>query len=652
MAAQSLPAGPDRRPRRGMDYDDPVPDVILLNGPLTRDLTQRLAEQRVGGVKVDASIPPNALVHLAEVSTLCRIDLSNRDDLVDRDLAFLEAMPWLTCLSLARCGRIGDAAAAFLRAHQELEQINLQWTNTGDDFVAALSGKAALSRVVLGGRLTDSGVARLRDFPALAVPGAADSFLAVSSARDLTDQALAYIGELTGVAALDLHTSAFGSPHYTAGGVAHLRQMTSLEELNFHGLLATDAVLRELAGIPRLRSLHCQDIASGDEGFIALGACTTLERLAGRFCSRVTDRGYAAIARLPRLTSLGLGGPRLSDAAIAPLADAPALIELGPILFGDGAFVYIGRIPKLEKLTNMYNRATTDAATRHLRNHPRLVHYSAFGTQITDESLRILAGFPRLETIEFENCASITDDGLRDLTRLPRLRCLSAWSCINVKGTWTDSVPHGIDARSEPGPAGHAAGYRFETLMDYPDLPIPDDAVTPRGEARSPGLLSTLMCFGGHAEFVDDGLRLSVERGADTRWIGLITREAFAVPLRIDIVVRPITEVRLFFGRHNSLLVFDEHGFPEDAAPWFLKLETHKGQSHRSSNAGSLPIAAWARVTLETDARERRLFVDGGLRHSWQLDFAGLRSRVGIGLRRSALTVRELKVESLADTAR
>ena len=71
--------------------------------------------------------------------------------------------------------------------------------------------------------------------------------------------------------------------------------------------------------------------------------------------------------------------------------DAPALVELTPNLFGDEAFRFIGRMPRLERLTNMYNRATTDAATRHLRNHPRLVHYSAFGTQITDESLRVLA---------------------------------------------------------------------------------------------------------------------------------------------------------------------------------------------------------------------------------------------------------------------
>ena len=122
----------------------------------------------------------------------------------------------------------------------------------------------------------------------------------------------------------------------------------------------------------------------------------------------------------------------------------------------------------------MYNRATTDTATRHLRNHPQLVHYSAFGTQITDESLRILAGFQKLETLEFENCAGITDAGLRELRNLNQLRRVSAWSCVNVKGTWLDAMPPPVEAKSDLGPPGQAEGYVAETLMDYPDLPVHD----------------------------------------------------------------------------------------------------------------------------------------------------------------------------------
>ena len=103
---------------------------------------------------------------------------------------------------------------------------------------------------------------------------------------------------------------------------------------------------------------------------------------------------------------------------------------------------------------------------------------------------------------------------------------------MNVIGTWTGAARPGIAVKSEPGPPGHAAGYRMETLLDYPDLAIPPDALTPAGDAPSASLLSTLVCFGGAATFVDEGLRLSLDPGRDPRWAGLLTRDAYAIPLR------------------------------------------------------------------------------------------------------------------------
>jgi hypothetical protein len=632
--------------RRGLNYDDPIPDVTPWAGPITREVAARLAGQGVTGLKVDASTPAAGLVHLAEVPSLQRLDVSGRDDLVDADLQFLERMPWLTAISLASCSRIGDGAVAHLRAHQALEQVNLQWTATGDEALASLAGKPALQRLVIGGRTTDAGVARLRDYPALAAPGAFDTFLSISSARTLTDDALGHIGNLKGVAALDVHMSVFGSPHYTARGVAHLAGMTALEALNFHGVLATDAVLSEIAAIPRLKGLHCQDIVSGDDGFVALGRRTTLEGIAARVCARLTDRGFAAIARLPRLRSLGIGGPRLADAGWAPIADAQALVDVGPTLSRDGAFAHIARIPNLERLSNMYNRATTDAATRCFRHHATLVHYHAFGTQITDESLRILADLPRLETLEFENCAGITDEGLRELARLPRLRRVSAWSCLRVTGTWLAAMPHGVEAKSEAGPPGQVEGYRAETLLDYPDLAVPEEMSRVDGASGAPGLLGTLRPFGVRAACEPDGLRLSLDPEVDPRWVGAVTEQAFSAPLRLELVVKPITALRLVLGGHNRFLAFGEDGAVVDAAPWFMKSEAQRGRSHPSANAVRIAPDEWARLTLEVGERERRFFVNGELRHTWDGDFAGVRSRVGIGLQRSGvLMIREFTIE-------
>jgi hypothetical protein len=629
-----------------LDYDDPVPGVFELNEPLTTDVVQRLIEQGVTGIKVGPKVPADGLSPLAQIPMLQRIELAWRGDLVDGDVKFLEAMPWLTALSLARCGQITDRTVERLRQHTHLERINLQWTGTGDAAIAALAGRPSLSRVLVGTGLTDAGAAGLRDFPALAQPGARNAFLSLSSARALTDEALAAIASLNGVIALDLHMSAFGSPHYTVRGVAHLRHMASLRELNFHGALATDEVLAAIATIPRLRWLHCQDPISGDEGFVLLGQCTTLESIESRVCRRMTDRGFAAIAELPRLERLALGGPRISDAAMANLADAPALVNLTPIMFGDRAFEYIAKIPRLERLTNMYNRSTGDEATRHLRAHPTLVDYGAFGTQITDESLRIIAGFPRLETVAFANCDFITDEGMRYLATAPRLRKISAGSCTRVTGVWLTSMPAGVEARDDGSHANYVEGYRAETLIDYPDLPVPPDVATPTGTPPdNSGLLARMLCFGARAVYVDEGLRLTVAEGDDPRWVGVITRDAFAVPLRIELVVKPVSELRLAFAAHNRFIALDDHGRVIDRTAWFMKTAAQLGEA---VGGDSSPIGVdWARVTLEFRDDERRLYVDGELRHIWREDYVGVRSRMGIGVQRSQLTVREIRIEPI-----
>jgi hypothetical protein len=161
-----------RKPKEVLDYDDPVPEVVELNDLLTSDVVERLIERGVSGIKVGPLVAASGLARLAEIVTLQRIDLAWRGDLLDGNVTFLEAMPWLRALSLSRCGQITDRTIERLRNHEHLERINLQWTDTGDVAIAALAGKPSLSRVLVGARLTDAGAARLRDLPALANPGA------------------------------------------------------------------------------------------------------------------------------------------------------------------------------------------------------------------------------------------------------------------------------------------------------------------------------------------------------------------------------------------------------------------------------------------------------------------------------------------------
>ncbi len=97
------------------------------------------------------------------------------------------------------------------------------------------------------------------------------------------------------------------------------------------------------------------------------------------------------------------------------------------------------------------------------------------------------------------------------------------------------------------------------------------------------------------------------------------------------------------FGRHDQSFAFNEQGEVVDIAPWFLRLDEEKGSPH---GGAADPIAddQWARVTIEVDERERRVLINGRLRHTWNGDFSAFRSRLTIGPRKSSVTVRALTI--------
>jgi hypothetical protein len=116
--------------------------------------------------------------------------------------------------------------------------------------------------------------------------------------------------------------------------------------------------------------------------------------------------------------------------------------------------------------------------------------------------------------------------------------------------------------------------------------------------------------------------------------------------MRVELVVRPLNELRMVFGRHNQYLAFNERGDVVDIAPWFLKLDADKGVAHREV-AEPIGDDQWVRIAIEVDDRERRVFVNDLLRHTWHGDFAGFRTRLAIAPTKSALTVASLRVLTL-----
>jgi hypothetical protein len=139
---------------------------------------------------------------------------------------------------------------------------------------------------------------------------------------------------------------------------------------------------------------------------------------------------------MPALRGFGISWKNVDDEALATLPQFPALREVTPIDVRDNGFRHVGACARVERLTCMYCRETTDIATGYITRLP-LKYYYAGLTQITDRSLELLGTMPSLEQVELYECKGVTDAGLVFLAGLPRLRevHLDGLPGVTLKGT-------------------------------------------------------------------------------------------------------------------------------------------------------------------------------------------------------------------------
>jgi hypothetical protein len=379
----------------------------------------------------------DGLRHLARMPQLEHLDLSEYPGgkLSDRGLEVLRHLPNLRSFKMTWQKGISDAGVANLRFCEKLEVVNLMGSPTGDGAIDALRGKPALRRLDTGRLVTDAGLAMLHEFPMFTrwQPNDKEEPVHLLIDGPFTNQGLASLAGLDGVYALDLFWHVCG---ITASGFQVLPRLANLGSLGCDGKLSDDEAMGHIAAIPRLRKLRAQSSVATDDGFMALSQSTSLENFWGRECPNLTGRGFAALARMPALRALGVSCKNVDDEALSTLPDFPALRELTSIGIGDHGFRHVGRCARLERLSCMYCRDTTDVATEHIAGL-RLRSYYAGLTQITDRSLGILGRMESLESIELYETKSVTDAGLGYLAGMPNLRevILSGLPNVTYAGT-------------------------------------------------------------------------------------------------------------------------------------------------------------------------------------------------------------------------
>jgi hypothetical protein len=404
-------------------------------------------------------ITDKGLQQLAHMPQLRELRLSHYPGgtITDCGLEVLQNLRELRVFQICWQGGITDNGIANLRHCDQLEEVDLLGTHTGDDAIAALTGKPNLRKFKTGRNVTDEGLALLHDFPAFKTPsggkvkyglmsfGAEPTNLLVDGA--FTRAGLNKLRGLDGLFSFSFfrHTSGFSGND--------LQSLAALPNLGYFGCpgeICDDDAMHHISALPNLRMLMAQGTIATDEGFKRLSRSATIEYIWGRECPNLKDAGFGALVEMPALKGIAVSCKFVDDAALAKLPDFPALKELMPMDVSDEGFRHVGRCVGLESLVLMYCRDTTDAATEHIQALRNLKKYHAGYTRITDRSLEMLSRMSSLEEVSFEGCKLITDAGIASFATLPHLREISIGNSPNVTRESISAFPATIRVNYSP----------------------------------------------------------------------------------------------------------------------------------------------------------------------------------------------------------
>ncbi len=429
----------DRESARAMSRDwrsvlrqlaDPIAVGLHAHGQMTDIRAKEISTlTHITTLKLDGSqqLTDEGLRWIAALPNLEHLDLQGTS-VTDAGLTSLRNLTSLKSLSLAWTN-VSDAGVAVLETLNQLERIDLMGTACGDGAIRTFANKPSLRHFTSGHDTTSAGLPVFHDYPvfkqwrggeevlSLLGNGAEPNSLTLRGA--ITDRGMRSLSMLSGLFALDIDDA---SLNLTGRAIVPLFSMASLAKLAFD---AKDDAMRVIARLSRLRFLSCQDSTASDAAWAGLGASESIESIWGRRCHGLSDGGFAALSKMPKLAKLSVSCLNVSDAALAELPSFPALRELMPMDIPDAGYRHIGHCRDIESLVLMYCRDTTDVATTHITQLTKLTSYFASYTQITDDTPRMLAGIASLEQVTFDSCAGVTDDGVAALAALPRLRKVS-----------------------------------------------------------------------------------------------------------------------------------------------------------------------------------------------------------------------------------
>ncbi|MHC5539297.1 leucine-rich repeat domain-containing protein [Singulisphaera rosea] len=254
------------------------------------------------------------------------------------------------------------------------------------------------------------------------------------------DALMSKVGRFNTLEALSLNSG------ITDLGMARVRSLTGIEELDLSASGVSGAGLKYVVGMTKLRRLELPFRSFGDADLVQLRGLTSLKWLQGGWNSTLTDAGLVPLEGLVNLETLSLYAPGITSTGLNSLRKMVKLRHLNLIRTKVVDLAPIRHLTKLDSLgltsspiddvgmrpiagfrnlTDLYLEGTNvgDGTMALLRDKASLVRLRLSGTRITDAGLANLAGLTNLEDLEL-NETMIGDEGLTQLAGLNKLKLL------------------------------------------------------------------------------------------------------------------------------------------------------------------------------------------------------------------------------------
>ncbi|QDU47178.1 Leucine Rich repeats (2 copies) [Symmachiella dynata] len=197
-----------------------------------------------------------------------------------------------------------------------------------------------------------------------------------------------------------------------------LHWLQDVVDVDLFGLEDEDAAY--IGQLPRVKSLNLRSPFITDAGLSRFGEITNLRRLILPH-AYINGRGFKAFSSMEQLEELDLTNTQLNDEGLGYVCKLNGLKSLqfvGTRVTDDG-LVHLKNLPRLESLM-LLGLPITDNGLKHLSDLKQLKTLSLLETKVTDAGLPYLLTLDNLEDLDLSETA-VTLDGVRQLQVLHNL---------------------------------------------------------------------------------------------------------------------------------------------------------------------------------------------------------------------------------------